>query len=899
MSNQESRSPGGVPLDSPGSAAPPSRPSASQSGPPPATDATPPQRQTNGGDSPPKSLSPAGSGASKKKPPAKRSARRGSTSSVPPVRSLPAVEGVRVKSRPPESPASQSSQREPAWLRRIHKDLPPYTDEMLGFLLIGVGLLSFLTLLSPESGEIGTAWSGVLRRLFGLGSYAISGVIVAGGAVLLVPKLGIPIRVDWWRLTISEVAFVLLLAYIHAGIRASVGGDAGRIEAFAQAMEGHGGGLVGWAIQDLLHMLLGDVITGILLLALLVISAALLGGVQRQHLTDNLTRLQEWFLSLAERWEPRLPPEPVHFDPGASGGDGTSHGDPAGPRVIELPSIPGRPSIVTGQRGAGAAVLLRPGAGAAGRTPFNPDRSRPSTRIERLKARYKSGQVKHRFELEEIVDRKRTRKRSDRLPPLESLDNAKFDRPSNEEINLSAAIIEETVEDFGMQVEVVGVKAGPTVTQYAVTPITEVVGEDGKKTVQRVRVTHVAALAKDLALALSAPSVRIQAPVPGTNYIGIEVPNAQPGIVSLRPVIESEQFYRIHSPLALALGREVDGTPYAADLSKMPHLLIGGTTGSGKSVCLRSIATCLVANNRPDQLRLIMIDPKMVELVRFNGLPHLLGHVEVKLDRIIGVLRWVTREMDRRYRLMEEVHARNIDIYNRGRHHRHRMPRIVVLIDELAELMTEFPDETEHLITRLAQMARATGIHLVVATQRPSTDVVTGLIKANFPARIAFAVASGVDSRVIIDAVGAEDLIGRGDMLYQSPEAAAPIRLQGCFVSDSEMERIVDFWHENWREDEEEQSPWERSLTRQAIIEETDEMLEEAIRIVQQEREASASQLQRKLNVGYPRAGRIIDALHRLGVVGPEESGGRTREVLIKPDEDPIDYIMRNRRGKL
>jgi S-DNA-T family DNA segregation ATPase FtsK/SpoIIIE len=382
------------------------------------------------------------------------------------------------------------------------------------------------------------------------------------------------------------------------------------------------------------------------------------------------------------------------------------------------------------------------------------------------------------------------------------------------------------------------------------------------------------------------------------------VPNAQPGIVSLRPIIESEQFYRYsRSPLAIALGREVDGAPAAADLAKMPHLLIGGTTGSGKSVCLRSLATCLVSNNTPEQLRLIMLDPKMVELVRFNGLPHLLGHVEVELDRIIGVLRWITREMDRRYKLMEESMSRNIDVYNHGRRKRDRLPRMVVLIDELAELMMEYPDETEHLITRLAQMARATGIHLVVATQRPSTDVVTGLIKANFPARIGFAVASGIDSRVILDSVGGEDLIGKGDMLYQAPEAAGPIRIQGCFVSDNEMERVVDFWVDNWVWDEDsgeddEWAPWEKSLRRRAIVEETDELLEEAVVLVQQEQEASASMIQRKLNVGYPRAGRIIDSLFRLGVVGPELAGGRTRDVLIKPDDDPIEFIVKYSRGR-
>ncbi|MBN1119992.1 MAG: DUF87 domain-containing protein [Anaerolineae bacterium] len=807
---------------------------------------------------------------------------------------------MKVKSRSPARPADAEPTSPSPWAKRIWKELPPFADELLAFILIGLGLFSFLILLSPESGEMGTFWSILLRQLFGVGAFVIPALVLAAGAILLVPKMGVVIRINWWRFAMGEVFFVLLLAIIHSQIRVGIGGEAGRIEAFAQAMEGRGGGLVGWAIQYLIHLLLGDMVTGIVLISALVLSGLMMIGVRRRQLLERLDHLQEWALKLADQWEPPDPPEPsaerkpiqeIPLPRPQMVGDG----------MVELPAFPGRPSIVTGERGAGAVIAARPGGMDGGQTPFRQGGDRPTTRIERLKARHneKHDEMEIRFQLEEMIDQRKTRKRSDKLPSLDLLDDVKFGRPSDEEINISATIIEETVADFGMQVKVIGVKAGPTVTQYAVQPFTEV-ERDGEKVIQRVRVTRVAGLANDLSLALAAPSVRIQAPVPGTSYIGIEVPNMQPGVVSLRPVIESEQFYEIKSPLALALGREVDGRPFAVDLAKMPHMLIGGTTGSGKSVCLRSIATCLVSNNRPDKLRLIMIDPKMVELVRFNGLPHLLGRVEVQLDRIIGVLRWITREMDRRYKLMEEALARNIEVYNRGRYYKHRMPHIVVLIDELAELMMEYPDETEHLITRLAQMARATGIHLVVATQRPSTDVVTGLIKANFPARISFAVASGTDSRVIIDTVGAEDLIGRGDMLYQSPEAAAPARIQGCFVGDNEMERIVDYWVDNWEwEEDVSEAPWERSLRRQAVIEETDEMLIEAIRIVQNDGEASASQLQRKLNVGYPRAGRIVDSLFRLGVVGPEETGGRTREVLIKPGEDPVDYILKQRTGRL
>ncbi|GAB4475794.1 MAG: hypothetical protein Kow00124_17210 [Anaerolineae bacterium] len=791
------------------------------------------------------------------------------------------MQGVRVKSRTPTRDLSPGRSSAPAWLQKLKKDLPPYADEVLAFLLIAIGLLSFLMLLSPSGGQIGGAWSTALRRAFGLGAYIVSGVIMLTGGMLLMPKLGTPVYVNWWRITAGEIFFFFLLAYLHAGIRASVGGEAGRVEAFAQAMEGHGGGMVGWAIQELVHMLLGDMITGLVLLAGIVLSGVMMVGLRRETILGALDDLHQKLLDQAGRLEPQ--PSPAQAAPADDGAFAPAQPEGSiSPPV--LPPLPGRPSIVTGAVGSGAT-------GVPGPYHAPGDGSAPQGEHRTLKEQLmESDEVVMRFKLEHRVDRRRARKRSRRLPPIDLLSDTEFGRPSDKEINVNAEIIERTAEDFGMKVQVIGVKAGPTVTQYAVQPFTR--DKENGGVVQRVRVTRVAALASDLGLALAARSVRIQAPVPGTNYIGIEVPNPQPGIVSLRPVMESDQFYKIKSPLAIALGREVDGTPFAVDLAKMPHLLIGGTTGSGKSVCLRSIATCLIANNTPDQLRLVMIDPKMVELIRFNGLPHLLGRVEVQMARVIGVLRWVTREMERRYRLMEEAQARNIVVYNQGHKPSQRLPYIVVLIDELAELMTEFPDQTEHLITRLAQMARATGIHLVVATQRPSTDVVTGLIKANFPARISFAVASGTDSRVIIDTVGAEDLIGKGDMLYQGADAAGPIRVQGCFVSDQEMENLVDFWREHWEWDEDEEAPWERSLTHTAILEATDPMLIEAARIVQKDRVASASLLQRRLNVGYPRAGRIIDSLYRLKVVGPEQSGGRLREVLIPPDVDAAEYIV-------
>jgi S-DNA-T family DNA segregation ATPase FtsK/SpoIIIE len=352
-----------------------------------------------------------------------------------------------------------------------------------------------------------------------------------------------------------------------------------------------------------------------------------------------------------------------------------------------------------------------------------------------------------------------------------------------------------------------------------------------------------------------------------------------------------EAYYKIGSPLTLVLGRDVSGNPVIADLARMPHLLIAGTTGSGKSVCIAAIATCLVMNNAPEDLRLVMIDSKMVELIRFNGLPHLYGKVETDVQRILGVLRWVVVEMEHRYKLLETARARDIDAYNRRLQRRKdapTLPRIVVLIDEMADLMMSAPDQTEHNLVRLAQMARATGIHLVVATQRPSTDVVTGLIKANFPARLAFAVASGVDSRVILDLPGAETLLGRGDMLFLNPEVGNPIRAQGVMVTDQEIERVIAHW-QKMAPERDKQPPWETMLS-EVEAESGDEVLvEQAITLLKKEQRASASMLQRRLRIGYPRAARLLDQLEEMGVVGPSMGGGRDREVLLDPEEDNGD----------
>jgi S-DNA-T family DNA segregation ATPase FtsK/SpoIIIE len=471
------------------------------------------------------------------------------------------------------------------------------------------------------------------------------------------------------------------------------------------------------------------------------------------------------------------------------------------------------------------------------------------------------------------------------LPPIDILDKPAEVKLDRDAIDQRARLIEEALASYGVEAKVVQINIGPTVTQFGVEPgwdkkYKEVreKGKDGSYETKveevsrtRVRVDRITALANDLALALAAPSIRIEAPVPGAPVVGIEVPNTVFGSVALRSAIESAAFQKIkaRSKLAIALGKGAGGEAMAADLTKMPHLLIAGATGSGKTVCLNSVICCLLLHNSPDDVRLIMIDPKRVELVTFNGVPQLLAPVVVDTDKAIKALRWLNQEMDSRYRQFAKAGARNIEGYNKDRAPGEGLPYLVLLIDELADLMMTASDEVEHTLCRLAQLARATGIHLVVATQRPSVDVVTGLIKANFPTRISFAVTSQVDSRTILDMVGAEKLLGRGDMLYMPTEASKPKRLQGSFVSDAEIERLVYFWG-NQRQIEVSSVNFdemtERPLGAQIAVP-PDPLLEEAKRLAQEYKHVSTSFLQRRLRIGYPRAARLMEALQQAGLV--------------------------------
>jgi len=458
-----------------------------------------------------------------------------------------------------------------------------------------------------------------------------------------------------------------------------------------------------------------------------------------------------------------------------------------------------------------------------------------------------------------------------------------------------AHVIEETLASFGAPSHVVEIHHGPTITQYGIEP-DFIQTRTGK---MRVRVSKITALADDLALALAAPSIRIQAPVPGRHFVGIEVPNEEAELVSLLEGMQHKAFQQSRAFLKFVLGKDVSGKPVFIDLISLPHLLIAGTTGAGKSVCLHSILRCLLLQRTPNELRLVLVDPKRVEMGSYNGLPHLLTPVVVEPEKVVSTLQWMSREMDSRYKKFAEVGARQIEDYNQ--HQPEKMPYILVVIDELADLMMMAPEETERLLNRLAQLARATGIHVIIATQRPSVDVITGMIKANFPARIALSVASNVDSRVILDQPGAERLLGRGDMLYQAPDAPTPIRLQGVYVSDDEFNRILRFWCDQARQFLQEEAQAAEKMPQkyfpsptisttplfdEAPELEEDTLLNRAIEIVRQEERASISMLQRKLRIGYTRAARLIDRLEELEIIGKSDPGGGFRPVLDFGEND-------------
>jgi S-DNA-T family DNA segregation ATPase FtsK/SpoIIIE len=703
--------------------------------------------------------------------------------------------------------------------------------KIVAFALLGLAALTGLSLLSFTRDPLAEGLIALLRRLFGWGVYFVPIAVGIVGFWLLLESMGTKPGLVWRR---PLGAVLLLLASLPTLHLLSFPEDGSQL-----AAQGGGGGYAGWLLSQALETTVGTIGAYITLGAALAAGLILLSGISLSNIGALLKRA---CTAVRDLYRARAFRVTFHW-----------------------------PDI----------------------TPRNLISDR---RLSTLSSRFAAPPTDQ--SLEETIPLGTSPSSGGKewhLPSLEDILEQRAERTVSEtEIRRKIGTIEETLRSFGVPGRVVEVNQGPTVSQFGVEPgYVERKGRDGRLSRAKVKVSQIGSLAKDLSLALAAAPIRIEAPVPGRSMIGIEVPNDEAHVVPLRRIMESDEFTRMTSRLKIALGQDVSGGSIVTDLGKMPHLLIAGATGSGKSVCINSIVTCLLLSNTPQELRLMMIDPKMVELVNFNGIPHLLSPVVVEAKQVVGTLRWLLREMDRRYELFSAVQARNVDDYNRSlvQEGGQPLPYIVVLMDELADLMLASPDEVESSLCRLAQMSRATGIHLVVATQRPSVDVVTGLIKANFPARISFAVTSQADSRVILDTGGAERLLGKGDMLYIAANSSHPVRLQGCFVSDSEIESLVRFWRgmevpqSAKKEDLVQQPLWpDMATVAEDDVAEEDPLLEDAIDLVRRERRASTTFLQRRLQIGYVRAARLMDMLEEKDIIGPPESAGRARNVLYEEE---------------
>ncbi len=715
--------------------------------------------------------------------------------------------------------------------------------DVVGIVLAFIGIIILLGLLSANRSLLIGGAIFFLSQIFGWGMYVLPLGLLIFGLWLVFRKIERIPPLSLERAIGSGILFVWLLTVLHTFVATAE-------TAKSIALTGVGGGYIGSLFQRLLSLGLGDVGTAIALFAWLIIGVTV-------TLDTSVQDLFRWLVPLMVRvrmWlnKPLMP----QAEPSAS----SAQPEPASASTDGLTPI---------------APFVQPKVAAV--TPGIPTTTT-------------SGPAVIHWTLPNVRD---------------ILDSGNAPAINEEFIQQRARLIEETLASFGAPAQVVAISRGPSITQFGVEPLfLETRG--GVRT--KVRVSKIASLSDDLALALAAPRIRMQAPVPGHSYVGIEVPNEEMAMVALRDILESEIYTRNTKPLNFGLGRDVAGLPIIASLESMPHLLIAGTTGSGKSVCVNSILTCLLLYNTPDDLKLVLVDPKRVELTGYNGIPHLANPVVVEMDRVVGVLEWMTREMDKRYHNFGQAGARNITDYNAKMklQGQKKLPYLVIVVDELADLMMIAPDKTEKIITRLAQLARATGIHMILATQRPSVDVVTGLIKANFPARIAFAVASNTDSRVILDQPGAERLLGRGDMLYQAPDAAAPARLQGVFVSDHEIQKLVEYWRTlaggaspyAIAGTPAEPIPGNIPLKQTPLWDdmkkvEGDPLFDEAVSIIRREGRASVSMLQRRLRIGYTRASRIVDQMEDKKIVGPPEGGTQMRPVLdYGPTAPPKDDGM-------
>jgi len=726
--------------------------------------------------------------------------------------------------------------------------------------------------------------SGLFERLhiaLGWGAWLVPLILACAGLWLIARSLGKRIAIPWARVMALGVLLVLALAMTQrfTSLPATRAGLA------------RGGGLLGERIDTILTDALGGAGAVVVLAALALAALPVMLGVSTAEFLASAASA----VGAARGLLGRSVPAPIGT-PGTAPRARKADAQVAVPDAaratvpVEVPQPAAMPTSTA--EGRAEDAKLKAGSG----------RPSPSARVTNSEAAIAAAPA---ATAQEPVPAWQAEPGPWDLPHIENVLGSYQDGHVNvAELREKSRLIERTLGSLGVPVSVVEVNPGPAVTQFGLEPgYTERKDQRGRLVRSKVKVSRIQALSNDLALALAASPIRIEAPVPGKSVVGVEVPNSTPALVGLRGVLESAEFQATRSPLAVGLGRDVSGGAIVADLATLPHLLVAGSTGSGKSVLINAMIACLLCRNSPVVLRMLMVDPKRVELSGYDGIPHLLAPVIVDMNRVLGVLQWLLREMDQRYERLAQVGARNIVGYNEraGKAGVPSMPYIVAFIDELADLMMVSSDDVERALCRLAQMARATGIHLVVATQRPSVDVVTGLIKANFPARIAFAVSSQTDSRVILDTPGAERLLGRGDGLYMAPDSPKLVRIQGCWVSDGELRAIVRHWqtqagtaamHVSSIPEGElvQQALWPGTGEEAEAPNDEDALLQRAIDIVTAQGRASTSFLQRSLGIGYSRASRLMDALEQRGIVGPAVEGNRPREVLAgrEPATDDV-----------
>jgi S-DNA-T family DNA segregation ATPase FtsK/SpoIIIE len=754
--------------------------------------------------------------------------------------------------------------------------------EVLALVLVFLAIISVIALFAPKAGAIVRPWHDLLGYLLGWG-IAFAPPLLAGFALMLWMKTMPAER--WMAATGAALVAIALLGAFHL----AAGGGMATVERY------EGGGVIGYGVSAGLVGAIGAAGAWAVLAILLVVGLLLyfnmtVGDVVAAWLHER----EERATSVSEvaangrRGQAARGEAPTEPAPARAGIFGRMRDALVGPDGDEEP-----PLIVRRQRAseasqarhqsARAAVAGGGDAGVEAGIAGAGDGDGAS-----IAAGAHEIEATERQHLAEVTEREHGNdaalERVERvwdLPPLELLADAPPSSAAQLDLTSKGQRIRETLAHFGIGVKVARIQEGPVVTQYALDV------EPG------IKLSRIEGLADNLALALSARSIRIQAPIPGEPFVGIEIPNSAFDLVTLKEVLASKNFedLAVRSKLAFALGQDVAGQPFSADLSKMPHVLIAGATGSGKSVCVNSIICSFLMRANPTEVKLILVDPKRVEMAQYKGIPHLLTEVIVDTEKAVNALKWTVATMESRYHEFAQRGVRNIAGYNEAlRAGEPRMPYIIVVIDELADLMMVSAYEVESTITRIAQLARATGIHLVVATQRPSVQVITGLIKANIPSRIAFAMTSGVDSRTILDTTGAEDLLGRGDMLYQPIDAPRAVRLQGVLVTDAEIDDLARHWRAQGgpqyrpevtaprRDGRAGGQPGEEDEDAGA-----DPLLRQAVDIVRRSDKASASLLQRRLRIGYARAARILDQMEDRGIVGPAD-GSRFREVLVTPD---------------